>query len=49
MTCSILNSKNYGVPQSRERAFILAYRHKTLSLPFPETDTRLLLDKQYLI
>ena len=39
MTCSILNSKNYGVPQSRERAFILAYRHKTLSLPFPETDT----------
>ena len=27
MTCSILNSKNYGVPQSRERAFILSLIH----------------------
>ena len=49
MTCSILNSKNYGVPQSRERAFILAYRHKTLSLHFLKQIPRLLLDKQYLI
>lgn len=33
MTCSVLNSKDFGVPQNRQRAFIIAYKYKTLSLP----------------
>lgn len=35
MTCSILNSSNYNVPQKRERAFIIASKKKTLTLPKP--------------
>lgn len=30
---SILNSVNFGVPQNRERAFIIAHKNKALSLP----------------
>ncbi|MGI2278254.1 DNA (cytosine-5-)-methyltransferase [Staphylococcus cohnii] len=33
MTCSILNSSKFSVPQIRERAFIVAYKKKTLTLP----------------
>ena len=36
-TCNVLNSKYYGVPQSRERAFIIAYKHKTLNIPEPDS------------
>ncbi len=37
MTCNVLNSVDFGVPQKRERAFIIAYKHKTINLPQPST------------
>ncbi|KKI62576.1 MULTISPECIES: DNA (cytosine-5-)-methyltransferase [Staphylococcus] len=33
MSCSVLNSSKFSVPQVRERAFIIAYKNKTLTLP----------------
>lgn len=31
----ILNSKNYGIPQSRDRVFIVGFRDKTIDFSFP--------------
>ena len=31
----VLNSKNYGVPQSRERIYIIGYRDKEIDFEFP--------------
>lgn len=44
----VLNSKNYGVPQNRERIYIVAFRNDIVSdgFEFPETtdDTKVLAD-----
>lgn len=32
----VLNSSNYGIPQNRERIFIVGFKNKTVSFQFPE-------------
>ena len=33
----VLNAKNYGIPQHRERIFVLGFKDKTTSFTFPES------------
>jgi len=34
--CQVLNSKNYGIPQHRERIFVIGFKDKNTKFEFPE-------------